>query len=122
MERLLRFQAGQAVAGLSYIAMQVVREFVLSEDPLCGAEIGRKVKLGTGTLYPLLRRLTESGWLEHVGTLPGVDVPDSKFYRPTLLGHTQFREKLLALLIPDHEWKIPETKPLADPTTGDATK
>ena len=36
-------------------------------DRLSGAQIARTTKLASGTLYPILARLEEAGWLERVG-------------------------------------------------------
>ena len=35
-----------------------------TEDGLSGAEIGRTTSLASGTLYPILFRLEEAGWVE----------------------------------------------------------
>jgi PadR family transcriptional regulator PadR len=35
-----------------------------SQDEISGAEIGRSTKLASGTLYPILMRLEEAGWVE----------------------------------------------------------
>lgn len=96
---------------VSYVAMQVLREFLQALDPLCGAEIIRKLQIGPGTAYPLLHRLEAEGWLEHAGTLPGVDVPDAKFYRITPEGRVQFLDRLARLTIAEHLWKTPENGP-----------
>lgn len=45
---------------LKVLKMMIERPLI----PLSGAEIGRQVDLGSGTLYPLLRRLENAGWLK----------------------------------------------------------
>lgn len=94
---------------LSYHAMQVLRQFLMTEDPLCGAEVTRELKLGAGTVYPMLARLLQEGWLEHAGTLPAPDRPASHFYRITPKGRDAFLARLCRLTIPDHLWRTAAT-------------
>lgn len=35
-----------------------------SDEKFSGTDIGRRTKLQSGTLYPILARLEEAGWLE----------------------------------------------------------
>lgn len=90
---------------LSYDALRVLREFLVSSDPRCGAEIIRALSIKSGTLYPLLARLVDAGWLEHVATLPAPDRPDSHFYKLTASGRDAFLSRLCRLIIPDHLWR-----------------
>jgi PadR family transcriptional regulator PadR len=59
------------------------------DDDLSGADIGRQTKLASGTLYPILLRLEQAGWLdshwEH-GTPQVLERPRRRFYRLTGLG------------------------------------
>lgn len=44
--------------------LKVLGTFLLPKiDKLSGAEIARETKLHTGTLYPILARLEDAGWL-----------------------------------------------------------
>jgi len=45
---------------LKVLKMMIERPLI----PCSGAEIGRQVDLGSGTLYPLLQRLENAGWLK----------------------------------------------------------
>ena len=63
-------------------------------DELSGAEIGRTTKLQTGTLYPILLRLEQAGWLEsrwEVEDPHSLGRPRRRFYRVTALGIQQAR-------------------------------
>jgi DNA-binding PadR family transcriptional regulator len=60
-----------------------------------GYELMKVADLSSGTLYPLLARLTEDGWLEsrwEDSELPGK--PPRQLYRLTATGRTQARHAL----------------------------
>ncbi|MEZ4417293.1 MAG: PadR family transcriptional regulator [Gemmatimonadota bacterium] len=60
-----------------------------------GYELMKVADLSSGTLYPLLARLTEDGWLEarwEDSELPGK--PPRQLYRLTATGRLQAREAL----------------------------
>ena len=64
---------------------------LMTHDPdgLSGAEIGRAAKLQSGTLYPILLRLEQAGWLEsrwETGTPQELGRPRRRFYRFTGVG------------------------------------
>lgn len=66
---------------------------------LSGAEIGRATKLASGTLYPLLIRLENAGWLQSRWEREDprdLGRPRKRFYEITALGaqiaRTTFRE------------------------------
>ncbi|MER5218723.1 helix-turn-helix transcriptional regulator [Streptomyces sp. NPDC002838] len=66
-----------------------------SENPAWGLSICRDADLGPGTVYPILDRLTERGWVtgyEETGPHPGR--PARRFYELTGVGRTQAREAL----------------------------
>ena len=61
---------------------------------LSGAEIGREAKLSSGTLYPILMRLEDCGWLESRWETEGPQTlgrPRRRYYRTTGLGQTRAR-------------------------------
>jgi DNA-binding PadR family transcriptional regulator len=61
---------------------------------LSGAEIGRKAKLMSGTLYPVLMRLEDCGWLEsrwETEDPKALGRPRRRFYRMTGIGETRAR-------------------------------
>ena len=60
-----------------------------------GYDLMKVTDLSSGTLYPLLARLTENGWLEsrwEASELPGK--PPRQLYRLTATGRTQARQAL----------------------------
>lgn len=64
-------------------------------DELSGAEIGRAAKLGSGTLYPILLRLEQAGWLVSRWEVEDPQVlgrPRRRFYRVTAVGARKARE------------------------------
>lgn len=94
---------------VSYIALLVLREFLIATYPMCGAEIMRKVGgFGGGTMYPMLARFKTAGWIEHVETLAGLDEPPAHFYQITAVGRVQFLTMLGRLTISDHLWREPQ--------------
>lgn len=65
-----------------------------SRGELSGAEIGKTAKLQTGTLYPILMRLEQAGWLESRWEVEEPQLlgrPRRRFYRVTTLGAQQTR-------------------------------
>lgn len=58
-------------------------------DGLSGAEIGRATRLQSGTLYPILLRLEQAGWLEsywETETPQELGRPRRRFYQLTAVG------------------------------------
>jgi PadR family transcriptional regulator PadR len=58
-------------------------------DGLSGAEIGRAAKLQSGTLYPILLRLEQAGWLKshwESETPQELGRPRRRFYQLTGIG------------------------------------
>ncbi len=49
---------------LSLQSLQVLRAFVDAGEPLSGSDVRKSVKLQSGTLYPILLRFEEAGWLK----------------------------------------------------------
>ena len=49
---------------LSLQSLQVLRAFVDAGEPLSGSDVRKFVKLQSGTLYPILLRFEEAGWLK----------------------------------------------------------
>lgn len=65
-----------------------------------GAEISRELKIGSGTLYPLLARLEAAGWLksEWEQIEPSQEArPRRRFYNLTGLGQTSAHRALADL-------------------------
>jgi PadR family transcriptional regulator PadR len=63
-----------------------------NSDGLSGAEIGRATKLPSGTLYPILLRLEQAGWLEshwEAETPQELGRPRRRFYQLTGIGATK---------------------------------
>lgn len=64
----------------------------LSESPkgLHGYALMKGAGLASGSLYPILARLTERGWLEKSWEISeDTDVPPRRIYQLTALGRTQ---------------------------------
>lgn len=94
---------------VTYDTMRVLREFLTQGDPLCGAEITRSLKILSGTLYPMLARLKQEGWIKHEASLPAPDQPTAHFYKLTSAGRAAFLDRLCRLTIPDNLWRdMPE--------------
>jgi DNA-binding PadR family transcriptional regulator len=50
---------------LSSKALQVLAHFIANRDrQMSGTDVSKAVRIGSGTLYPLLMRLEKHGWLE----------------------------------------------------------
>ncbi|MFJ8153987.1 PadR family transcriptional regulator [Streptomyces sp. NPDC094468] len=67
------------------------------DDPAWGLSICREADLGPGTVYPILDRLAERGWVtsrEETGPHPGR--PARRFYQLTGSGRLQARDALEA--------------------------
>src|SRR5436305_13854819 len=75
---------------LSAQTLRVLAALLTSpRDELSGAEIGREAKLASGTLYPILARLEQAGWLQsrwEVEEPTALGRPRRRFYKVTALG------------------------------------
>ena len=72
-----------------------VLEAVISEPGSSGADIARRTKMASGTLYPILLRLEGAGWLEsswEVGSPEALGRPRKRFYRVTAEGAKAVRK------------------------------
>lgn len=72
----------------------VLRELAAT-DGLCGADIATSTDIGTGTVYPILRRLegarlVKSRWEDHRTAPPGQ--PLRRFYTLTEAGRAKAKE------------------------------
>ena len=68
-----------------------------SDKPAWGLSICRDADLGPGTVYPILDRLTERGWItSHDETGPHPGRPARRFYELTGTGRQQATEALAA--------------------------
>lgn len=89
---------------LSAPALRVLR--VLIADPReqrSGAEMARKARVGSGTLYPLLLRLEQIGWVTSEwenGDPAQLGRPRRRFYRLTPEGYRQAHAVLTELALP----------------------
>lgn len=68
----------------------------LIEDPTrewYGLELIERTKISSGTLYPLLHRLVNDGWLERRGYAPSArGGPERRVYSLTILGEAEAAE------------------------------
>jgi DNA-binding PadR family transcriptional regulator len=65
-----------------------------------GAEIARSTKLASGTLYPILLRLEEAGWVEshwESGDPRDLGRPRRRFYKVTATGASRARSAMKEL-------------------------
>jgi PadR family transcriptional regulator, regulatory protein PadR len=70
-------------------------------DELSGAEIGKRTKLASGTLYPILFRLEGVGWLQSRWEVEDPAVlgrPRRRFYRITRKGAQNIQEVIHDLM------------------------
>lgn len=72
-----------------------VLDQLVQNERLSGADIGRKTALKSGTLYPLLFRLEEAGWLtSEWETAEPIDLgrPRRRYYSVTGVGRAHVRD------------------------------
>jgi DNA-binding PadR family transcriptional regulator len=90
---------------LSHQTLKVLRLFL--EEPaerLAGSDICKRLRILSGTGYPILMRLDRAGWLE--SDWEKLDPseagrPRRRLYRLTGLGYNKAREALADLGVPD---------------------
>ena len=75
----------------------LVLEVMIASQPRSGAQIGHATGIGSGSRYPILRRLEDAGWL--MGEWEQIDPrqagrPRCRFYRLTEFGEAQAQEAL----------------------------
>jgi len=80
------------------------------QDEMSGAEIARSTKLASGTLYPILVRLEEAGWVESRWETEDpheLGRPRRRFYRVTGAGATRARSALrdVAVSLKEFAWR-----------------
>jgi PadR family transcriptional regulator, regulatory protein PadR len=67
------------------------------EDDMSGAEVGRATNLASGTLYPILMRLEEAGWVDSQwenGDPHELGRPRRRLYHVTAIGKKRARAAL----------------------------
>lgn len=72
-----------------------VLEAVITEPGSSGADVAKRTKLATGTLYPILLRLEAAGWLHsswEAGSPEVLGRPRRRFYRVTAEGAQAARQ------------------------------
>jgi DNA-binding PadR family transcriptional regulator len=77
---------------------------------MSGAEIARSTKLSSGTLYPILLRLEEVGWVEsrwEAGDPHELGRPRRRFYQATGVGRKEARSALreVFLSLKEFAWR-----------------
>jgi PadR family transcriptional regulator, regulatory protein PadR len=89
--------------------LKVLNEFLHATASLSGAEISRSTGLASGTLYPILFRLEEAGWLESAweAAVPAlVKRPRRRLYCITGLGESNARACFQEFLPRMHEFAL----------------
>lgn len=81
-----------------------------TKDEISGAEIGRLTKLQSGTLYPILLRLEEVGWVESRWETEDpreLGRPRRRFYQITGLGMKKAKAELkeIFFLLKELAWR-----------------
>ena len=80
---------------ISTQTIKVLSEFMArAADELSGAEIAKQTGLASGTLYPILTRLEDSGWLEsrwETGLAKDLARPRRRYYKITPEGARNVR-------------------------------
>lgn len=77
------------------------------DDEISGAEIGRTTNLASGTLYPILSRLEESGWVESRWETEDpheLGRPRRRLYQITGLGAGKARRAFREVILPLKEF------------------
>ncbi|HZV86492.1 MAG TPA: PadR family transcriptional regulator [Candidatus Binatus sp.] len=78
-----------------------------TQDEISGAEIARTTKLASGTLYPILMRLEEAGWVESRWETEDpheLGRPRRRFYQVTGVGLRKARSAFRELVVPLKEF------------------
>src|SRR5438046_7979103 len=93
------------------ITMQTIKVLATfmspDQDEISGAEIGRATKLSSGTLYPILLRLEEAGWLQsrwEVEDPHELGRPRRRLYRITGIGERKARVAAREIALPFQEF------------------
>jgi PadR family transcriptional regulator, regulatory protein PadR len=81
-----------------------------SQDEISGAEIARSTKLASGTLYPILLRLEEAGWVESRWEIEDpheLGRPRRRFYQVTGIGVRKARSAFsdVAVSLKEFAWR-----------------
>lgn len=83
---------------MSSQTLQVLDALLFSlRDEMSGVEIAEQTKLASGTLYPILLRLEESGWLQsrwEIDDPVALGRPRKRFYRVTAEGAKNARDAI----------------------------
>ncbi len=78
-----------------------------TQDEISGAEIARSTKLASGTLYPILLRLEEAGWVESRWETEDpheLGRPRRRLYQVTGVGLRRARSAFRELVLPLKEF------------------
>ena len=78
-----------------------------TKDGVSGAQIGRETELASGTLYPILLRLEQAGWLKSQwedGDPSELGRPRRRLYRITGVGFRKAKAAFRELVMPLKEF------------------
>jgi len=78
-----------------------------TQDDVSGADIGRSTNLASGTLYPILMRLEDAGWVEsrwETDSPQELGRPRRRFYKITGVGMKRSQSALRELALPLKEF------------------
>ena len=75
--------------------LAVLQYFLESKsDAIWGLQVCKSTELPSGTVYPILNRLEEYGWIEGVWDQSDAKGPRRRFYTLTATGETEARRVL----------------------------
>lgn len=90
----------------SSATIKILNSLADAPDGLHGYALMQSAALASGTLYPILKRLTDRGWLEKQWKLEEADDgPPRRIYILTALGRTE----LQTYITPDIEGAVSKT-------------
>jgi len=76
----------------SEATLKILNSLSTAPQGLHGYALMQAASLASGTLYPILKRLTDRGWLEKNWDLDGEETgPPRRIYRLTPIGHQQLQ-------------------------------
>lgn len=90
--------------------LKVLAALISGQDESSGAEIGRNTKLASGTLYPILMRLEEAGWVQSRWEMEDpskLGRPRRRFYKVTGIGVKKARAAVndMAVSLKEFAWR-----------------
>ena len=87
----------------SQSTLSVLKTLAQAPDGLHGYAIIKETGLASGTLYPILMRLSERGWLERDWVIDALEPgPPRRFYKLTPSGRSQIETSTVQISAPSN--------------------